>query len=187
MYHTQQLRVKWLFEKLLSSECMCVYCAKRRFVLKKILLLMLISSAVQAGSLKLSNEGVAERNENIYLGSSAMAKTAQLYMFLNHSNSNIWLVRSVDGRGVQAGWDSYLPAGKSSVLMVNKNEMVFSCYLDGASSSIKKVDCQQYVSAQRIQKAKNMLANLDMGDYWLIEAKQPAELSASLDAQGVKL
>jgi hypothetical protein len=109
-----------------------------------------------------------EQNKEIMLaGPEGAAEPAQIYLFKNIGSRGIWIDHPVERPSASAGWSSYLRAGNSSALLVNRKTFAINCAVI-KPGKVEYLDCGKVVT---VCLSKAVITKNRKGTYWLVEDK----------------
>lgn len=109
-------------------------------------------------------------------------KTSWIYFFNNISQTSLFIDHPSSGKGVSAGWSSYLRAGHWSALALNKSNFTIHCSAIKPGNVIA-LDCSKVIS---VCIPKNLSFKTPLkGNYWLTEDKPWESFVKGLQNRGV--
>lgn len=127
---------------------------------------------------------IKSENKEIILPGPDQPRTNKFYFFKNLTEKSIWLDHPVLHPSVSAGWSSYLRAGNSSAILVNRKNFNLSCAVI-KPGKVEYLDCTKVVS---ICEPKDVVfKSARKGTYWLAEDKPWDDLMKALAKRGVEV
>lgn len=125
---------------------------------------------------------IKSENKEITLPGPDKPRAMQLYFFKNITEKSIWLDHPIPHPSASGGWSSYLRAGRSSVLLVNRKNFHLSCAVI-QPGKVEYLDCAKVISVCESKNA--VIKSSRKGTYWLAEDKPWDELMKVLNTRGV--
>ncbi|MBP6918057.1 MAG: hypothetical protein KBB94_04005 [Legionellaceae bacterium] len=109
-----------------------------------------------------------------------------ILMLHNLSNNDLWVTRSANDQGAQAGFNSLLQAGKWSSLAINldKTSLPIKC-IESQPGHEQEISCADVLAICQWPKTK--FPEIDSGIFWAGENMHLAPLQAFLARQGYVL
>jgi hypothetical protein len=144
-------------------------------------LIFLISNALAAEKIACTPMTEKAEIKEIHLTGADDSETVKVYFFKNIRQEGIWIDHPVENPSASAGWASYLRAGNSSALLVNRKNFTVNCAII-KSSKIDFLDCKKAVE---VCVSKVTMKSVRKGTYWLAEDKSWDDLITGLAKRGV--
>lgn len=116
-------------------------------------------------------------------GQSVMLNTKKPVLFILHnlSASELWVTHTDNDKGVSAGFDSRLQAGKWSAVVVDSQTFDLSC-VESIPGHEQVIPCEGVLSICKWSKVK--ITTKQRGTYWVSENKGWVNLLSDIGGQG---
>jgi len=121
--------------------------------------------------------------KNIILPGAEHSKTSVVYFFQNKSLQSLW-IDHIDqtGRGMNAGWGSYIRPSHWSALVLNKKSFSVTCSMI-QPDKVEPLDCSKTLA---VCAPQNIVTPTPLeGNYWLAEDKNWDNFLHALEKRGV--
>lgn len=120
-------------------------------------------------------------NKDIVLKTNPPPKASQVVFFTNKSQKSIFIDHPSNGRGMGAGWSSYLRPGHWSALALTRENFTVHCSTIEPGNVITQ-DCSKVIS---VCTPKNPVTKTTIkGNFWLTEDKPWDVFIKALEKRG---
>lgn len=144
----------------------------------------LTACAVAAEKTSCTPVEIKIENKNIILPGPDQPRTSKVYVFKNLTTASIWIDHPVAHPSASAGWSSYLRAGNSSALMLNRKNFAISCAVI-KPGKVENLNCAKAISV--CMPGNMVITTTRKGTYWLAEDELWDELVKMMGKRGVEV